>query len=149
MRSDHWKNTRIFMLLLFTTIKLQKKWVFIDCTWVDNLIDYEKRIFKIRLVAKDFHTKKCVNCNKVFSLVAKYITIRLVCAFVAIFSLIIDEMNVVTVFFMNLKKNSTWDIKLTLRKKVKKEIDLRIFGIIIWIKKIKMQCNMMFDEFIK
>lgn len=36
--------------------------------------------------------------NEVFSPVAKYVTIRLVCALAAIFSLVMYQMNVVTAF---------------------------------------------------
>lgn len=51
-----------------------------------------------------------VNYNKVFSPIAKYATIWLVCALLAIFDLIINGMNVaVAIFYRILEKNSTWD----------------------------------------
>ncbi|OAE18442.1 hypothetical protein AXG93_2376s1010 [Marchantia polymorpha subsp. ruderalis] len=54
----------------------------IDTKWVyklkDNPSRNEARIIKVRLVARGFTQEKCVDYNKVFSLVAKYATIRLV-----------------------------------------------------------------------
>ncbi len=43
-----------------------------------------------------------VDYNEVFSLVAKYSTIRLLMAFVAMFGLILDQMDVVTEFLYGL-----------------------------------------------
>ena len=64
-------------------------------------------IYKARLVAKRYTQKKGVDYNEVFALVAKYSSIRL-CAFFAMFGLILDQMDVVTAFFMgNLMKIST------------------------------------------
>ncbi|OAE34616.1 hypothetical protein AXG93_167s1270 [Marchantia polymorpha subsp. ruderalis] len=74
----------------------------IDSKWVYKLKDNpggdEARIFKAKLVAKGFIQEKCVDYNKVFSPVAKYATIRLVCALAVIFDLLMDQMDVVTAF---------------------------------------------------
>ncbi|OAE22219.1 hypothetical protein AXG93_412s1080 [Marchantia polymorpha subsp. ruderalis] len=75
----------------------------IDSKWVyklkDNLGGDEAKIFKARLMARDFTEEKCVDYNEVFSPVAKYATIRLVCALAAMFDFVMDQMDVVTAFF--------------------------------------------------
>ena len=55
-------------------------------------------IYKARLVAKGYTQKKGVDYNEVFAPVAKYSSIRMLCAFVAMFGLILDQMDVVTAF---------------------------------------------------
>lgn len=55
----------------------------------DNLTEEETKIFKARLMARCFTQEKSVDYNEVFSPVAKYATIRLVCALAAIFNLFI------------------------------------------------------------
>jgi hypothetical protein len=58
----------------------------------------DKKLHKARLVAKRYTQEKCVDYNEVFSSVAKLSTIWLICALVAIFGLILDQMDVVTTF---------------------------------------------------
>ncbi len=80
-------------------VKAPKDQQVIDSKWVyklkDNPGDETKKIFKARLVAKGFTQKKGVDYNEVFSPIAKYSTIRLLCALVALFGLILDQMDVV------------------------------------------------------
>ena len=61
-------------------------------------MDKEKRMFKARMVAKGYTQEKGVDYNEVFSPIAKYATIWLVYALVAIFGLVMDQMDVVTAF---------------------------------------------------
>src|SRR5450759_4137764 len=56
------------------------------------------KIFKARFVAKGYTQEKCVDYNEVYSPVAKYATIRLLCVLIALFGLILDQMDVVTAF---------------------------------------------------
>ncbi|OAE30129.1 hypothetical protein AXG93_246s1000 [Marchantia polymorpha subsp. ruderalis] len=83
-------------------VELRKDQTVIDSKWVyklkDNPAGDEAGIFKARLVARGFTHEKRVDYNEVFSLVAKYATIRLVCALAATISLVINQMNVVTAF---------------------------------------------------
>lgn len=53
---------------------------------------------KATRVARGFTQEKGVDYNKVFSPVAKFATICLVCALAAIFDLVMDKMNVVIAF---------------------------------------------------
>ena len=54
------------------------------------------------MVAKGFTQRKGVDYNKVFSQMAKYSTVRLLLAFVSMFGLILDQMDVVTAFLYGL-----------------------------------------------
>jgi hypothetical protein len=75
----------------------------IDCCWVyklkDDLKKEDKNLYKARLVANRYTQEKGVGYNEMFSLVAKLSTFRLICALVAIFGLVLDQMDVVTAFF--------------------------------------------------
>jgi hypothetical protein len=75
----------------------------VDCCWMyklkDNPKEKDKKLYKARLVAKRYTQEKGVDYNEIFSLVAKLSTIRLICALIAIFSLVLDQMDVITVFF--------------------------------------------------
>lgn len=50
------------------------------------------------LVIRSFIQEKVVDYNKVISLVRKYATINLVCAPAAILSIVMDQMDLVTIF---------------------------------------------------
>jgi hypothetical protein len=75
----------------------------VDCKWVykfkDDQKEEEKKLYKDRLVAKGFTQEKSMDYNKVFSPIAKLATIRLIYALVAIFGLVMNQMDVVTAFF--------------------------------------------------
>jgi len=83
-------------------VKLPQNQQVVDSKWVyklkDSPTDGVSRIFKARLVAKGFTQEKGVDYNEVYSPVAKYATIRLLCVLVALFGLILDQMDVVTAF---------------------------------------------------
>ncbi|OAE23684.1 hypothetical protein AXG93_4520s1070 [Marchantia polymorpha subsp. ruderalis] len=81
-------------------IELPKYQIVIDSKWVyklkDNPTGDEARIFKARLLARGFTHEKDVDYNKIFSPIAKYATICMVCALAATFSLVMDQMDVIT-----------------------------------------------------
>lgn len=60
----------------------------------DNLSNDKTKIFKDWLIAGGFTYDKGVNHDEVFSPIANYATIFLVCALAKIFSLVMDQMNV-------------------------------------------------------
>jgi hypothetical protein len=74
----------------------------VDYKWVYKLKndpkEEEKNLHKARLVAKGLTQEKGVDYNEVFSLVAKLATIRLIYALVAIFGVVMDQIDVVTAF---------------------------------------------------
>ena len=74
----------------------------VDSKWIYKLKDQStgggSKVYKARLVAKGFTQEKGVDYNEVFSPVAKYSTIRLLCVLVAMFGLLLDQMDVVTTF---------------------------------------------------
>lgn len=53
-------------------------------------------------MARGFTHENGVDYNKVFLPIAKYATIRLVCALAATFSLVMDQMDVLQLFFMDI-----------------------------------------------
>lgn len=63
-----------------------------------NPASTKAKIFKAKLMTRGFTHEKSMNYNKVIFLVAKYITICPICALVAIFSLVMDYMDMVTTF---------------------------------------------------
>lgn len=71
------------------------KWVY---KIKDGLTSEVEKIYKARLVAKGFTQEKGVDYNEVFSPVAKYSTIRLLCSLAALFDLELDQMDVITTF---------------------------------------------------
>ena len=74
----------------------------IDNRWVykikDGLTEEEEKLFKSRLVVKGYTQRYGVDYTEVFSPVAKYATIRLICTLVVLFDLVLDQMDVVTAF---------------------------------------------------
>ena len=73
----------------------------VDCKWLYRLklgSGASDKIYKARLVAKGFTQIPGVDFDEVFSPVAKYTTICLLCALVAIFDLELDQMDVITAF---------------------------------------------------
>ncbi|OAE18207.1 hypothetical protein AXG93_406s1750 [Marchantia polymorpha subsp. ruderalis] len=70
----------------------------IDCKWAyvvkDVSTDAVEKIFKARLVTKGFEQRKGIDYTEVFSLVAKFSTIWLLCALVTLFGLFLDHMYV-------------------------------------------------------
>lgn len=60
--------------------------------------DETMRIFRAKFVIRGFTQEKILEHNKVFSLVARYGIIHLICAMVAIFILVMDHMDVITNF---------------------------------------------------
>ena len=75
-------------------VKLPKDQHVVDSKWVyklkDSPSDTVSKIFKSRMVAKGYTQEKGVDYNEVYSPVAKYATIRLLCVLVALFDLILD-----------------------------------------------------------
>jgi hypothetical protein len=57
-----------------------------------------KKLYKARLVAKGYTQENGVDYNEVFSSAAKLSIIRLICALGAIFGLVLDQMDIVTIF---------------------------------------------------
>lgn len=89
-------------------VELPTDHTLIDSKWMyklkDNPARDDTRSFKARLVAIGFTREKGVDYNKVFSPIAKYATMRLVCALAAIFGLVMYQMSVV---IADLLKSST------------------------------------------
>lgn len=83
-------------------VKLPPGQQVMDSKWIYKLKDSPTesvgKIYKARLVAKEFTQEKGVDYNEVHSPVAKYATIRLLCVLVVLFGLILDQMDVVTAF---------------------------------------------------
>jgi hypothetical protein len=77
--------------------------LFVDYRWMykqkNDFEEEDKKLYKARLVAKGYTQNKDVDYKEVFSLVAKLSTIRLVCALVAIFGLVLNQVDIVTVSF--------------------------------------------------
>jgi hypothetical protein len=80
----------------------------VDCCWVYKLKNdpkkEDKKLYKARLVAKEYTQEKSV----VLSPVAKLSTIQLICALVAILGLMLHQMNVVTAFFYGALKKTIY-----------------------------------------
>lgn len=76
----------------------------IDCKWVytvkDGSTDAGEKIFKARLVAKGFEQRKGIDYTEVFSLVAKFSTICLLCALVTLFGLSSTRWMLLQPFYM-------------------------------------------------
>ncbi|OAE31258.1 hypothetical protein AXG93_1962s1150 [Marchantia polymorpha subsp. ruderalis] len=74
----------------------------IDCKWVytvkDGSTDAVEKIFKSRLMAKGFEQRNGIDYTEVFSPIAKFSTICLLCALVTLFGLFLHQMDVVRVF---------------------------------------------------
>ena len=73
---------------------LHKKWVY----RIKNEHDGSKR-YKARLVVKGFQQKEGIDYTKIFSLVVKMSTIKLVLRMVAVENLHLEQLDVKTAFF--------------------------------------------------
>ncbi|OAE29694.1 hypothetical protein AXG93_509s1470 [Marchantia polymorpha subsp. ruderalis] len=126
----------------------------IDSKWVYKLKDNpggdEAKIFKARLVARGFTQEKGVDYNKVFSPVAKYATIRLVCALAAIFDLVMDQMDVVTAFLYGyLEEEIYMRQPVGFEVKGKERLVCRLLKSLYGLKQAPRQWNTRFDQFMK
>jgi hypothetical protein len=60
----------------------------------NNLDEEDKELYNARLVAKGFIEKKCVDYNQVFSPIAKFAIIWPIYALIAIFDLVINQIDI-------------------------------------------------------
>lgn len=63
----------------------------------NNTTHDKSKNFKVKLMVKGFTQEECVNYNKMFSYIAKYVTICVVYALVVIFNL--NHMNIIITYF--------------------------------------------------
>ncbi|OAE35430.1 hypothetical protein AXG93_2587s1450 [Marchantia polymorpha subsp. ruderalis] len=126
----------------------------IDSKWVyrlkDNIGGDEARIFKARLVVRGFTNEKGVDYNEVFSPVTKYAIIRLVCALVVIFDLVMDPMDVITaVLYGYLEEVIYMRQPVGFEVKGKERLVCRLLKSLYGLKQAPKQWNTRFDEFMK
>lgn len=126
----------------------------IDSKWVyklkDNPAGDDARIFKARLVARGFTQEKSVDYNEVFSPVAKYATIRLVCALAATFNLVMDQTDVVTAFLYGyLEEEIYMRQPIGFEVKGQERWVCRLLKSLYGLKQALRQWNTRFDEFMK
>ncbi|OAE35371.1 hypothetical protein AXG93_464s1030 [Marchantia polymorpha subsp. ruderalis] len=126
----------------------------IDFKWVyklkDSLGEDETRIFKARLVARAFTQEKSVDYNEVFSPVAKYATIRLVCALAVIFDLVMDQMDVITTDLYGYLEDVIYMRQpFDFEVKGKERLVYRLLKSLYGLKQAPRQWNTRFDEFMK
>lgn len=109
-------------------VEVQKIYALIDCKWMYSLkysTGDKRKIFKARLIARNFIQEKSINYNKKNLFVAKYATICLLCAFAAIFNILMDEIHVVTTFlYVSVKEKVYMRQLVDFRKKRSREVDL-------------------------
>ena len=126
---------------------VDSKWVY---TLKDNPNNESKKIFKARMVAKGFTQQKGVDYNEVFSPVAKYSTIRLLCALVAIFGLVLDQMDVVTAFLYGLLDEVIYMRQpMGFMKKGQEDLVCRLLKSLYGLKQSPRQWNRRFDDFMR
>ena len=124
----------------------------IENGWVykvkDGLTEDEEKLFKSRLVVKGYTQRYGVDYTEVFSLVAKYATIRLICALVVLFDLVLDQMDVVTAFL-----NGTLEEVIYMKppqgfaKKGYEHLVCRLLKTIYGLKQSPRRWNKRFDNF--
>ena len=133
-------------------VKLPSDQQVVDSKWVyklkDSPSDGGDKIYKARLVAKGFTQEKGVDYNEVFSPVAKYSTIRILCQLVVFFDLVLDQMDVVTAFLYG-----TLDELIFMRqplgfvKKGQEGLVCRLLKSLYGLKQAPRQWNKRFDDF--
>jgi len=122
------------------------KWVY---KIKDGPTSAAEKIYKARLVAKGFTQEKGVDYNEVFSPVAKYSTIRLLCSLVALFDLELDQMDVITAFLYG-----TLDEVIYMKqpegfiKKGQEHLVCRLLKSLYGLKQSPRQWNKRFDSFV-
>lgn len=124
----------------------------IDCKWIyrmkDGPTDDAEKIFKARLVAKGFEQRKGIDYSEVFSPVAKYSTICLLCALVSLFGLILDQMDVVTAFlYGSLEEEIYMRQPEGFTRKGKERCVCRLLKSLYGLKQSPRQWNKRFDVF--
>lgn len=135
-------------------VELHENQTLIDSKWMyklkDNPAGYEARIFKARLMARGFTQEKGVNYNEVFLPITKYATICLVCALAAIFSLVMDQMDVVTTFlYVYLEEYIYMRQQIGFEVKGHESLVCRLMKSLYRLKQAPRQWNTCFDEFMK
>ncbi len=124
----------------------------IDCKWIyrmkDGPTDDAEKIFKARLVAKGFEQRKGIDYSEVFSPVAKYSTICLLCTLVSLFGLILDQMDVVTAFlYGSLEEEIYMRQPEGFMRKGKERCVCRLLKSLYGLKQSPRQWNKHFDVF--
>ncbi len=91
------------------------------------------KIYKARLVANGFTQEKGVDYYEMYALVAKYVTIWLVCVLVALFGLELDQIDVVSAFFCgNLEETIFMRQPHGFVKKGQEELVCKFNKVIVW-----------------
>ena len=124
---------------------ISKKWVFKIKSKADGSIDK----YKARLVAKWFRQKYGIDYTETFSLVVKYVMLRMVIAFSKHFGWPLDHLDVVTAFLYGVKKEKVF---CAVPEGIKMDGDfdcLELTKAIYGLKKTSRVWNDTFDEFIR
>ena len=99
-------------------------------------------------MAKGFTQEKGVDYNEVYSPVAKYATIRLLCVLVAIFGLVLDQMDVVTAFLYGaLEEEIFMKQPMGYVKKGQENMVCKLLKSLYGLKQAPRQWNKRFDDF--
>jgi hypothetical protein len=86
-------------------VELPKDRKVVGCKWVYKLkkgVDDKVERYKARLVAKGYSQKEGIDFHEIFSPVVKLVSIRVVLALVALLDLELEQLDVKTIFYMEI-----------------------------------------------